>query len=361
MITRRSALTAIGGALAAHAAAGPPLRVAVAGLEHGHVRGFFRSVAGRIGIEIVGVVEANAALRARYLESSNVPVTLGFASLDEMFARAKPEAVLGYTNTFDHLALIEKCAAHKTAVMVEKPLAVSNAHAARIKKAADASGIPVLVNYETTWYASNAAARKLVEEGAIGEVRKIVVQDGHQGPKEINVPDEFFNWLTDPKKNGAGALFDFGCYGANLITWLMNNQRPQSVLALTQTIKPGIYRSVDDEATILLEYPKAQGIVQGSWNWPFSRKDMEVYGRTGYVHTIGATGLRVRLPKQEEELRKATPIPAPDDDSLRYLTAVVRDGLKPAGLSSLENNLIVTEILDAARQSAHTRQTVRLP
>ena len=50
--------------------------------------------------------------------------------------------------------------------------------------------------------------------------------DGHRGPKEINVQPEFFGWLTDPVKNGGGALFDFGCYGANLMTWMMDNQRP---------------------------------------------------------------------------------------------------------------------------------------
>ena len=92
---------------------------------------------------------------------------------------------------------------------------------------------------------------------------------------------EFLSWLTDPEKNGAGALFDFGCYGANLMTWLMNNQRPTSVTAVTQTIKPNIYKQVDDEATIIMEYPSAQAIIQASWNWPYSRKDMEIYGKTG--------------------------------------------------------------------------------
>ena len=50
--------------------------------------------------------------------------------------------------------------------------------------------------------------------------------DGHNGPSEIHVQPEFFAWLSDPVKNGAGALFDFGCYGANLMTWMMDNQPP---------------------------------------------------------------------------------------------------------------------------------------
>ena len=185
--------------------------------------------------------------------------------------------------------------------MMEKPLAVSLEDAHAIEKAAREGKIQVLVNYETTWYGSNQAAYDLAHENAIGEIRKVVVHDGHEGPKEIGVGPEFLAWLTDPKLNGAGALFDFGCYGADLMTWLMDGRRPDSVTAVTQQIKPDIYPRVDDEATILVTYPKAQAILQASWNWPFSRKDMEVYGQKGYAITVGRDELRVRLPGKEEK------------------------------------------------------------
>jgi predicted dehydrogenase len=329
-------------------------------LTHGHARGFFTRNLKRTDVQLVGVSEPDAELRARYFEDYKTDAKLGYPSLDAMLDATKPQAVLGFSNTFDHLGLVETCASRKVPVMVEKPLAVSNEHAERIRRASQKSGIPVLVNYETTWYASNAAAQGILKEGQIGEARKIVVQDGHQGPKEIGVGPEFLSWLTDPKLNGAGALFDFGCYGANLITWLLNNQRPVSVTALAQTIKPDLYSKVDDDATILLEYPKTQGIIEASWNWPFSRKDMEVYGRTGYVHTVGPAGLRVRLPNGREQSSTAPKLSAPHDDFLSYFAAVVRGDLTPTGLSSLDNNLIVTAILDAARQSAKSGRTVRI-
>jgi hypothetical protein len=43
------------------------------------------------------------------------------------------------------------------------------------------------------------------------------------------------------------------------------------------------------------------------------------------------------------------------------LRAVVLDGAEPGGLSSLETNVTVTEILDAARRSAASGATIRLP
>ncbi len=186
------------------------------------------------------------------------------------------------------------------------------------------ASIPVLVNYETTWYRSNHAASALAKANDLGEIRKVVIHDGHRGPKEIGVQPEFLAWLTDPARNGAGALFDFGCYGANLMTWLMDEARPATVTAVTQQIKPEVYPKVDDEATIILQYPAAQAIIQASWNWPFDRKDLEIYGRTGQALTLGQDAIKVRLGGKPEETRQAPPLPPPLDDFLRYFAAVVR-------------------------------------
>jgi predicted dehydrogenase len=132
------------------------------------------------------------------------------------------------------------------------------------------------------------------------------------------------------------------------------------VTAMTERIKPRIYPRVDDEAEVLVEYPHAIGIIQGSWNWPFSRKDLEVYAERSYAVATGGNSLRVRLPGKQEETRTPDPLPAADRDSISYLISVVRGKRKPSGLSSLENNMIVTEILTAARESAQTGKTVKL-
>ena len=342
-------------------AASPPLRLGMAGLEHGHAAGFLAGYRDSKDIELVGVAEPDRDVAGRYIKRSRLDPSSVYPSLEAMLDQAKPQAVVAFTSTAGHLAVVTACASRKIPVMMEKPLAVSVEQARAIERAAAEAGIPVLVNYETTWYPSNHAAYALAKEAkALGEIRKVVVHDGHRGPKEIGVQPEFLAWLTDPDKNGAGALFDFGCYGANLMTWLMDDARPSAVTAVTQRIKPEIYPRVDDEATIILEYPGAQAIIQASWNWPFDRKDMEIYGRTGQVLTVGRDDLRVRLAGKPEEVRQAPGLKSPEDDFLRYFAAVVRGEVKPSGLSSLRNNLIVVEILDAARRSAATGRTIRL-
>ena len=338
-----------------------PMRLAIAGLVHGHVRGFLELLKGRTDVELVGIAEPEPGLRAAVLKQYGLADALGFASVDEMLDRTHPDAVATFTSTFDHAAVVEAGARRHVAVMMEKPLAVSVSDAERIRRAAGSGGIPVIVNYETTWYPSLVETYRVIRtERAGGAIRKMVAMDGHEGPKEIGVGPEFLGWLTDPVKNGGGALFDFGCYGANIMTWLMNNERPRAVTAVTQQFKPAVYPRVDDEATILVEYAGAQGIIQASWNWPFSRKDVEVYAERAYAVSAGADGLRVRLPGAKEETRTPAPLAADQHDSVSYLVSVVRGRVKPSGRSSLENNLVVTEILAAARTSAEQGRRVTL-
>jgi glucose-fructose oxidoreductase len=338
------------------------VRVAVVGLEHDHVRGLFSNLPSHPNVELVGISEPDAGLRQRYASTFHLPENLFFPTEAAMLAATHPQAILVYTSIAGHRAAIEQAASLHITAMVEKPLATTYEDALAIQRLSEQFHVPVLTNYETTWYASNTAANDLLASGRIGDLRKIVVHDGHNGPKEIGVSPEFFGWLTDPKLNGGGALFDFGCYGVDLATWMMHGALPVSVTAVTQQIKPEIYPHVDDEATILLTYPHAQAIIQGSWNWPFGRKDMEVYGAKGYVDTVKADGLKVRLPGEpEEHAEKASPLASPQDDSLNYLVAVLQHRLEPKGdLTSLDTNVAVVQILDAARQSARTGKAVPL-
>jgi len=219
-----------------------------------------------------------------------------------MLDEVKPEAVAAFGTTFDHLAVVRVCAPRGIHVIVEKPLAVSLKHAQEIEALAKKYRIHVLTNYETTWYASNHAVYGLAhEERALGPISRTVIHDGHSGPQAIKVTPEFLEWLTDPILNGGGALPDFGCYGANLATWLMEGEEPLAVTAVTQQLRPDLYPKVEDEATIILGYRNAQAIIQASWNWPISRKDTEVYGRDGYAHAVDARNVRLRKAGDAQE------------------------------------------------------------
>jgi len=343
----------------------PPVRVGIVGLTHAHVHG----ILGRKGhndLQIVGIVEPNRDLAQRYAQQYGYPMSIVYKTTDEMLAATKPEVVTAFGSIYEHLAVVQACAPKGIHVMVEKPLAVSLDHARQMEALAKKHHIHLLTNYETTWYPTNHEAYDLLKKGTVGPLSQVVVHDGHRGPKNIGVNKEFLDWLTDPVQNGGGALIDFGCYGVNLMTWLQDGKRPTTVTAVTQQLQPENNPKVDDESTILLTYDNAKATIQGSWNWPIGRKDMEVYGKTGVIYADNKNDLRVRhaegYDQYKEEKRHLEDRQAPYDDPFSFLVGVIRNEitLKPYDLSSLENNMIVVEILEAARKSAKTHQSVRL-
>ncbi|MBA4053749.1 MAG: oxidoreductase [Marivirga sp.] len=342
----------------------PPLRLAVSGITHGHV-GWILGRKDKTDVSLVGIYEKNTDLAQRYAKQYNLKPELFYTDLNKMLDAVKPEAVVAFGSIYEHMATVEACAPKGIHVMVEKPLATTVAHADRMEELAKKHSVFLLTNYETSWYATTEKTHQLVNDSNyVGTIRKVVIHDGHEGPKEIGVGKEFLDWLTDPIQNGGGALIDFGCYGANLMTYLMKGKEPLSVTAVTRQLKPAIYPKVDDEATIIVSYPDAQCIIQASWNWPFGRKDMEVYGETGYIIAENSTMMRQKNKKNNPEKRRE--VNAMDlnvyQDPFSYFADVIHGKIKipKNGLYSLENNLTVVRILDAARESAKTGKTIIL-
>jgi len=282
-----------------------------------------------------------------------------------MLDETKPAAAAAYGSIYDHFQAVQACAPRGIHVMLEKPLASSLAQAIKMEQLAKQNNIYLLTDYETAWYPSTAKAYQLINDSNfIGHTRKVVIHDGHEGSKAIGVGKEFFDWLTDPIQNGGGAVVDFGCYGANLMTFLMGDEKPTSVTAILRNFNPAVYNKVDDEATIIVSYPTAQCIIQASWNWSFSRKDMEVYGDSGYVFTINNTNMRLRncVTKSEQSIAVTDKDIAVYLDPFSYFNDVISGKVKlpKDGLYSLENNMEVVRILEAAKISAKEGRAVKM-
>ena len=339
-----------------------PLKLAIAGLSHGHVDWIFNRE-DKNDVELIGIYETNTDLIEKYATRYKLSKDLFYTDLGDMLDKLKPDAVSAFGAISEHITVVRACAPRKIHVMVEKPLATSYDDAKEIQLLADQNKIHVLTNFETSWYESNQQIKRLLDQDSLGVIRKVLVNDGHQGPKEIGVSKEFFEILTDKAKNGAGALVDFGCYGANLSSWLMDGEKPISVTAVIHQNKPEIYQNVDDESTIILQYPNTQCVIQGSWNWTFARKDMEVYGTKGYAKATDATTLRTRFSENKQE--QVINLPQreyPYNDPFSLFAAVIAGTviLDDLDLYGLKINTLTVEILEAAMISAQQNKTIYL-
>ena len=350
--------------LQAVAQSSEPVRIGIDGLTHDHVNGLLSDFKKRTNIRIVGIAEKNKKLVQRLADRYGFDTSIVYDDLATMIDETHPQGVVAFNSIYEHLHTVEICAPKGIHVMVEKPLAVNSKQARKMAQLAETYHIHLLTNYETTWYPTHYKAYEMaVSQEEIGAINKVVIRDGHKGPKEIGCSEEFLAWLTDPVLNGGGAVIDFGCYGANLMTWLMKNEKPISVTAVLQQIKPEVYPKVDDQATILLVYPHTQAIIQGSWNWPVGRKDMDIYGKNGYIKVFNGNDLEYRLdenlPVKNERI---TEFPIKTQDPFSYFAGVIsgRWKVNSTDLSSLENNLIVVKILDAAKESAKKGKAIRI-
>ncbi len=339
-----------------------PVRIAVAGMTHDHI-GFILNRNNVKYMQIVGVCEPNRQLAERHCRNYKLDTALIYNNLESMLDRVKPEAVVAFGSIYQHLAVVEACAPRGIHVMVEKPLATTLEAAIRMQELAIKYKIHLLTDFETSWYPSTAKSWQLVNDSNfVGRIKRVVIHDGHNGPKEIGCSKEFLEWLTDPVQNGGGALTDFGCYGANLMTYLTRGEEPVSVTAVTRQLKPEIYPKVDDDATIIVNYKNSVCIIQASWNWPFGRKDMEIYGEKGYIIAQNDKEIRIRNQQSKVEMRKI--ITSKDikvfEDPFEYFANVIRGNITMTEYDpySLKNNVMVVRILDAARESAGTGRIV---
>ncbi len=339
------------------------IRLAIVGLDHDHVWGMLKAIAGEPDAELVGIADPHAELRDK--AKTQVPAEVKFyADYVRMLDELKPQGVVVTTANNQHLAILRECAKRKIHYFTEKPMAASAADAREMERLARESGIKLMVNYANIWAATTQDAYARIKAGELGPVEKLIVEYGHEGPKEIGVSKFFGEWLYDPAKNGAGALMDFGCYGADWAMWLKG--RPRRVFATSLKLKAEQHNAVEDDATVVLEYPDATAILMPSWDWPYGKGQAEIFGPKGSFLVMGdgllfqpARGVANAQNPQGKPVNLA-PLPPEKRNGIAYFLDCIRNNKPIEGPVSAAINVGVNEIIDAAKESIRTGRAVEL-
>ncbi len=338
-------------------------RLAVVGLDHDHVWSLLKDIAGEPSAELVAIAESDPALVSK--AQKEVPASVKFyTDYVEMLDQAKPDAVIVATSNDRHLEILRQCAKRHIHYSTEKPMATSAADAREMERLAREANIKLMVNYWNAWVAPSHDLFHRVRAGEVGPIQKIIVQYGHRGPKEIGISQQFANWLYDPVKNGGGAIMDFGCYGAELSLWLKG--RPTRVYATTRKMKVEQNNQVDDDATIVLDYPDAAAIIEASWDWPYTKEQVEVFGPKGSLlarhNTLQHRSADARGPNVAPDGESVTldALPKETSNPISYFVDCIRNNKPIEDPVSARLNVQVMEILDAARESARTGKAQEL-
>jgi predicted dehydrogenase len=333
-------------------------RIAIIGLDHDHVWGLLHDIVGEPQADLVAIAEPNPALTSK--AKSLVPAGVQFYSdYVRMLDQAKPEAVFVTTANDRHLGILRACAKRHIHVSTEKPMATNARDAREMERLADQAGIKLMVNYWNAWVAPSHELFNRAKAAEFGPVQKIIVQYGHQGPKEIGVSKEFADWLYDPVKNGGGAVMDFGCYGAEWALWLKG--RPARVFATARKLKTEQHNNVDDDATIVLDYPDGSAILEPSWDWPYGMDRVYVFGqKASFLATSKSLFSRTTMQSPSADANPdgesiaLNPLPHETSNPIAYFLDRIRRNQPIDNPLSADLNVQVMEILDAARESIRT-------
>jgi predicted dehydrogenase len=335
-------------------------KIAVVGLVHSHVWGHLKTIMDGKTAQLVGVAEPNPELIAE-AKKAGVADNLVFSDYTKMLNETKPDIVWAFVENNRHLEIAKACAQRHINLIFEKPVASNYEEAKQIRALAAKYNIRVMTNYQMAWWPANYVAKAAVDHGDVGTIYRLHGVVGHGGPSSQGVRNKyFFEWLTDPVKNGAGALMDFGCYNALWSIWYLG--MPQSVYASVQHLRPDVFPKVEDNATLVLNYPNAVGIFEGSWNLPRSLQDLEVFGRPDTGKKPGSVYMAhngVELSQGREKKQLALdPLPADEAEPVAYMVSRIRSSKPIEGVTAMDINVEVIHIIDLAKESVKTGRAV---
>ncbi len=347
------------------ASAQQPYKVAIIGLIHSHEGTWVPRMARNPQIKLVGVAETIPELVTQAKERQGVKDVPFFDDYRKMLDETKPDFVWAFVENNRHLEILKECAPRHIHVIYEKPLASTYKDAQTMVELARKYNVKVMCNYQMAWWPANQIAFDEVAKGTIGKPWRLHGIVGHGGPGSTGPGKYFFDWLTDPVKNGGGALVDFGCYNALWSLWYMG--RPESVYAEAIHLRPQTFPKVEDSVALMLKYPTGINVFEGSWDLPRSFQDLEVFGSTAMPDGSLTRG-SIYMTQQKVELRMGrenrdltlAPLPAEMADPISVMVTAIRNNKPIEGITALEINAGVVEIIEAAKESIRTGRSVKL-
>lgn len=351
--------------LAALPALAQPYKVAVIGLIHSHEGSYLPRMTRSEQIKLVGIAETIPELVQQAKERQGAKDVPFFEDYRKMLDETKPDFVWAFVENNRHLEILKECAPRHIHVIYEKPLASTYKDALAMADLARKYNVKVMCNYQMAWWPANQIARDEVEKGAVGKPWRLHGIVGHGGPGSTGPGKYFFDWLTDPVKNGAGALMDFGCYNALWSLWYMG--RPESVYADAIHLRPETFPKVEDSATMVFKYKNGISVFEGSWDLPRSFQDLEIFGSTAGPDGSLTRG-SVYMTQQKVELRSGretrdlplAPLAPERADPISFMVDAIRNNKPVEGITALDINVGVVEIIEAAKESIRTGRAVKL-
>lgn len=355
----------------------PKFRIVGVSFDHMHMGDLLRMVHEHPDAEIAGIFDRDRSRMQSAIDAFAIPEAAVFTDFDECMAAGPYDMALLCAATAEHADYTERLAPHDLHIFVEKPFAASTDHARRMMAAMEGSEKQVVINWPLRWVESHVTAKRLIDEGMIGDLREVHFYDGNRGPLyhladkvevsleevERQKPDSW--WYK--RASGGGSLLDYLGYGATLGTWYMNGAAPLEVTC-TVDETPGI--EVDQHAIAVCRYASGLSKMETRWGTFTDPWTTQPQPTCGFVF-VGTEGT-ISSPDYAEHVTVQTrtqtarhdipvdPLPEGEGNAIEYVLSCIAQG-KPVD-GPLDPTLCLTgqRIVDTALKSATEKRTVRL-
>jgi predicted dehydrogenase len=355
-------------------------KIAGINFDHMHMGDLLRQAKEHPSAEVVGVSDEHPDRVWPVVEHAGLPRDLFWDDYQKMLEETRPDVIILCPATAKHAEWVENVAPFGSHVLIEKPFAATVAEADRMIAATGKTKKRLMINWPLRWYPSHATAKRLVDEGMIGEVTQIHYYDGNRGPMrhmagKVGVPEAIANaqkaksWWYQ-KESGGGSLFDYLGYGTTLGTWFMNGRTPVEVTAMVDQPK-GL--EVDEHSISIFRYEiEGSGLSKFETRWgafsdpwqaqPQPKCGFVIVGREGTISSYDYENT-IRVQTRDREAGFDVPVDVmrpPMDGPINYFLDCLETGREIEGPVSPEISRIGQQMVDAAARSAREGRRVSL-
>lgn len=352
-------------------------RVVGISFDHMHMGDLLRLTHDHPDAEIVGVFDPSREKMAQAIADFDIPETAVYTDLQTCLQTSRPDLALLCSATADHGDHAEILASHGLHIHVEKPFADSVENARRMMKAMKGTGKLLAINWPLAWYPSHNTCKRLLDEGAIGQITEVHFYDGNRGPlyhladKVEVTPEEVERQKPDSwwykKAAGGGSLLDYLGYGATLGTWFMNGEAPLEVTSVIDET-PGI--EVDQHSITICRYARGLSKMETRWGTFTDPWTTQPQPKCGFV-VVGTDGtissydyddyVTIQTRTNPEQTRVSVEsLPEGQTNSIEYMLKCMKSGAPIEGPLSPELCLTAQRIVDTAALSAQQKKTLAL-
>ncbi|WP_426230730.1 Gfo/Idh/MocA family protein [Pararhizobium sp. DWP3-4] len=352
-------------------------RVAGINFDHMHMGDLLREVYQHPEAEIVGVCDKSPERMQSAIASFNLGTNKVFHDVDRCVEQTKPDLVILCAATADHADYVEQLAKYRVHVLVEKPFAASIADSDRMTRAVEDSGKLLAVNWPLAWYPCHVTAKRLIDDGAIGEVIEVHFYDGNRGPlyhladkaevsqKEVEAAKPSSWWYKH--ESGGGSLRDYLGYGTTLGTWFMNGEKPVEV---TCVVDQPAGLEVDEHSITICRYQSGLSKFETRWGTFTDPWTQQPQPKCGFVivgseGTISSFDYEQHVTVQTRQLLTPTRVEADvlqdgHRSAVEYVIRCMETGNPIVGPLDPAISRIGQQIIDSAVLSAREKRTVGL-